>query len=275
MPAGLHHLLGDAGPKRWPNLNRKADGGKPVINKGVEMKTSPFISEISNSEDTAGTITKQPHNRPSKSAIRQNCKRQMRQLRQEARLISDKETRTQISRIIRSSLVAIDEDYELEELFEMAESQLDFVRWAVSSELASNPVQQRSEKPKKPRTHSAISMERKKQRSALQAQSRTLISAAKTSFKKQMGEFAKQASLIENEKLRTDILKLIGSLVGSLRQYRKWDELFEFVESNTDIVGIGIAIGLYGLGDPRTQKLCDLGEARAMDRAMMANQRDN
>ena len=68
MPADLHHLLRDAGPKRWPNLNRKADSEKPVINKGVEMKASPFISETSNSEDTADTITEQPHNRPSKSA---------------------------------------------------------------------------------------------------------------------------------------------------------------------------------------------------------------
>src|SRR5438477_13082887 len=68
MPAGLHHSLRDAGPKRWPNLNRKADSEKPVINKGVEMKTSLFISETSNSEDTEGTITKQPHNRRSKSA---------------------------------------------------------------------------------------------------------------------------------------------------------------------------------------------------------------
>src|SRR2546423_14873200 len=74
MPAGLHHLLRDPGPKRWPNLNRKADGEKPVINKGVEMKTSPFISETSNSEDTAGTITKQPHNQPSKTANRQKTR---------------------------------------------------------------------------------------------------------------------------------------------------------------------------------------------------------
>src|SRR5205814_314596 len=113
------------------------------INKGVEMKTSR-ISETSNSQDTAGTITKQPHNRPSKSAIRQ------------------------------------------------------------------------------------------KQRSALQAQSRSLISAAKTRFKKQMAEFAKQASLIENEKLRTDILNLIRSIVRSLPGYRNWDDLSKFVESSTD-----------------------------------------
>ena len=86
-----------------------------------------------------------------------------------------------------------------------------------------------------------------------------------------MAEFAKQAS-IENEKLRTDILKRIGSLVRNLREYRKWDGLFEFVECT---VRIGIASGLYGLRDPRTQKLFHSAEARAMDRAMMANQRDN
>jgi hypothetical protein len=43
--------------------------------------------------------------------------------------------------------------------------------------------------------------------------------------------------------------------------------LFEFVESSTDILKMRIASGLHGPLDPRTQKLMDIAEARAMDRA--------
>src|ERR1700730_5780163 len=74
----------------------------------------------------------------SKSAIRRNCNKQMALLKHEARLISDKDIRGQIFKIIRSSLAVIGDDYDQEELLEIAQTQIEFVRWAVSVELAGN-----------------------------------------------------------------------------------------------------------------------------------------
>jgi len=112
---------------------------------------------------------------------------------------------------------------------------------------------------------------RKKKPKIIQPEIRPLVQMLKQAFRTKMAEFAKQASQIEDEKFRTTILNLIGSLVRSLPEYRRWDELFEFVESYTDTVRIGISSALYGPRDARTQQLFKLGEARAMDRAMQAN----
>jgi hypothetical protein len=85
-------------------------------------------------------------------------------------------------------------------------------------------------------------------------------------IKKKMAELAREARKVEDEKLRTDLLGLIQSCLRALSGYRDWDELFEFVESSTDILSMGIATALYGHWDPRTQKIFDAAEERAIDR---------
>ena len=89
-----------------------------------------------------------------------------------------------------------------------------------------------------------------------------------------MAQLAHDAAQIEGEENRTSILKCIQVTLEAVDEYDDWDELFEFVESNIDFVRMGVARGLYGLFDPRTQKIVEKAEERAMDRAMMADQRD-
>jgi hypothetical protein len=84
-----------------------------------------------------------------------------------------------------------------------------------------------------------------------------------------MAGYAEEVVQIPDEKLRSDLLNLIGSFVRALQEYRDWDQLLEFVQSSIDTLRIGIASGLYGHRDPRTQKLFKLAEQRAFDRAMM------
>lgn len=115
---------------------------------------------------------------------------------------------------------------------------------------------------------------RERDKARVRALLRPLIPQLKKQFREKMAEMAKQAAQIENEKLRTDLLNLIKSFLRALGGYRQWDELFEFVESSTETMRMGIAMGLYGHWDPRTQKTFDAAEARAEDRVMMANRGD-
>jgi hypothetical protein len=215
---------------------------------------------------------------PSKSAIRQDCKKQMALLRQEARLIGDEESRKQILKIIRSSLAVIDDDYDQKKLFEIAQERIASVRGAVSVELARNKVNPSMPQVKIKRKNLKFSSEiverTKKVKAQMRAQLRSLISQLKKSFREKMAELAEQAAQIENETHRTDLLDLKDSFLRDLREYRDWDELLEFVESSTDMLRTSVAVGLYGHFDPRTKEVFKRAQARAMDRAMRANHRD-
>jgi hypothetical protein len=195
---------------------------------------------------------------PSKTAIRRNMKKQMALFRQDAHSIRDKETRNQIFRIIRSSMAVMDHDYDQQELSEIAQRDIEFVRWAVNVELAgdkdSAPVQPRH-RVKKPK--SEIADRKKKERARWRAQKRSLLSEIRRSFKKKMAQYTEQATQIPDEKLRSVLLNLMKSFIREVNEYRNCGDLLEFVESSTDTIKMGIGTGLYGhrwrSSEPRTQ----------------------
>jgi hypothetical protein len=108
----------------------------------------------------------------------------------------------------------------------------------------------------------------------MRAQLRPLIPQLKKSFRRKMAELAEQAAQIENATLRTELLDLKDSFLRDLTEYRDLDELFEFVESSTDMLRTSIAVGLYGYFDQRTKEVFKRAQARAMNRAMIADHRD-
>jgi hypothetical protein len=87
----------------------------------------------------------------------------------------------------------------------------------------------------------------------------------KKNFKKTMARFTIEISAVENSQLRDDLLKSVQSNLEIMTYYKNVYELIDFVMSATDHLEIGIATGLYGLLDPRTQKLADRAEEREMD----------
>lgn len=95
----------------------------------------------------------------------------------------------------------------------------------------------------------------------------------KKKFKEQMAQFATDAASIESEELRGNLSRCIEATLRALPDYGDLHDLLEFVQSSTDTLRMGLATGLYGLLDPRTQKIIERAEERAMDRAMMADHR--
>lgn len=99
------------------------------------------------------------------------------------------------------------------------------------------------------------------------------ISEIKKNFRKQMVIMSTEIVQIESEELRNDLLKCIEVNLRALNDYKNLNQLLDFVESNIDSLKMGIAIGLYGHLDLRTQKIIEKAEERAIDRAMMEDHR--
>jgi hypothetical protein len=95
----------------------------------------------------------------------------------------------------------------------------------------------------------------------------------KKKFKEQMAQFATDAASIENEELRGNLSRCIEATLRALPDYRDLHDLLEFVQSSTDTLRMGLARGLNGHRDPRTQKIIEKAEEQAMDRAMLADHR--
>ena len=99
------------------------------------------------------------------------------------------------------------------------------------------------------------------------------MSEIKKDFRKKMAEMSKEIMLIADEKTRASLLENVESSLMCLKEIRDHDQLIDMVCSDIDFLRMHIAIGLYGLMDPRTLKIMDAAAARAMDRAMADDHR--
>jgi len=99
------------------------------------------------------------------------------------------------------------------------------------------------------------------------------MSEVRKNFRKKMAEMSKEILQIENEKTRASLLENVDASLMCLKEIRDYDQLVDMVCSDIDFLRIHIAIGLYGLMDPRTQKTMDAAADRAMYRDIADDQR--
>ncbi len=88
-----------------------------------------------------------------------------------------------------------------------------------------------------------------------------------------MAEMSKEILKIEDEKTRACLAENVEASLMCLKEIRNYDQLVDMVCSDIDFLRMHIARGLYGLMDPRTQKIMDDAVDRAMYRAMADDHR--
>ncbi len=92
-------------------------------------------------------------------------------------------------------------------------------------------------------------------------------------FKKSLAEMSKQIMLIQSEITRATLAKNIEASLMAAEETRDYDQLVDMICSDIAFLRIHIAMGLYGLVDPRTQKIMDDAMDDRMCRALMEDQR--